>query len=299
MELIVEFLQIFKDLLHVACWVDQVGDAEVICAFLLSEAWSGHGHDAGLVHHLHAVDEVGLLALLLCTIDELLREVDTREAIHGALDLRARHLVHIVEGVRKEGSPLLETVKDRVSLWLVQVNTLSGLTADKWWVDHEIDGDLSDSVRAKLDRFKFVENLLGTIGQVVGLHVATAESTLSKHTFRYGVHWNELYFIVERRTHLVQNTPHWQELFALFVDVLLIDLVSHDQDVVCVADTDNVLQVFSAHDLSCRIARVDHDDGAGRDTVINSLCDKCLKRLGIETPVPIFVEIVRQELTVA
>ena len=104
------------------------------------------GHDASLVHHLHAIDEVGLLALLLCTIDELLREVHTREAIHGALDLRARHLVHIVEGVRKEGSPLLETVKDSVSLLLVQVDALSRLAANKWWVDHEIDGDLSDSV---------------------------------------------------------------------------------------------------------------------------------------------------------
>ena len=107
MEFIVEGCEVLKDLLHVARWVDQVGDAEVICAFLLSEAWSGHSHNAGLIHHLHAVDEVGLLALLLGAIDELLREVYAREAIHGTLDLCACHLVHIIEGAGKEGSPLL------------------------------------------------------------------------------------------------------------------------------------------------------------------------------------------------
>ena len=102
MECIVERLKIIKDLLHAARWVDQVGDAEVVGAFLLSKARPRHSHDTRLVHHLHAVDEVGLLALLLCTVNELLREVHAREAIHGALDLRARHLVHIVEGVCKE-----------------------------------------------------------------------------------------------------------------------------------------------------------------------------------------------------
>ena len=107
MEFIVEGGEVLKDLLHVARWVDQVSDTEVICALLLSEAWSGHSHNTGLVNHLHAVDEVGLLALLLCTIDKLLREVHAREAIHSALNLRARHLVHIVEGFSKEGSPLL------------------------------------------------------------------------------------------------------------------------------------------------------------------------------------------------
>ena len=228
MELIVEGSKVLKDLLHKASWVDQVGDAEVIGVILLSEAWSRHSHDAGLVHHLHAIDEVGLLALLLCTIDELLWEVDTREAIHSTLDLRARHLVHIVEGAGKESSPLLQTSKDSASLLLIQINTRGGLTTDKRWIDHKIDGDLPDSVWAKFNRFKFVEDLLGAIGQVVGLHVATTESTLSKHTFRYRVHWNELYLLVERCTHLVQYTPHRQEFSAFFVDVFLIDFISHN-----------------------------------------------------------------------
>ena len=38
MELIVEGSKVLKDLLHMASWVDQVGDAEVIGVILLSEA---------------------------------------------------------------------------------------------------------------------------------------------------------------------------------------------------------------------------------------------------------------------
>ena len=72
--------------------------------------------------------------------------MNTREAIHSALDLRARHLVHIVEGARKESSPLLQTGEDSTSLLLIQINTLGGLTTDKRWIDHKIDSDLPDSV---------------------------------------------------------------------------------------------------------------------------------------------------------
>ena len=57
-EIIIEFLQVLKDLLHVARWVDQVSDAEVVRALLLAETRPWHRHNPSLINHLEAVNEV-------------------------------------------------------------------------------------------------------------------------------------------------------------------------------------------------------------------------------------------------
>ena len=72
MELFIEFLEVFEHSLHMRGWRDQVCDPEMVSAVSLTEARARNGHDAGLVHHFHAVDEVWLLALVLCILEELL-----------------------------------------------------------------------------------------------------------------------------------------------------------------------------------------------------------------------------------
>ena len=99
MELVVKVLECLKYLLHVRCWVDQVCDSEVVCAFLLAEAATWHRHNTCLIYHLHAVNEVRLFALSLGILDKLLREMYLREPVHCSLNLSARYLLHIVEGV--------------------------------------------------------------------------------------------------------------------------------------------------------------------------------------------------------
>ena len=106
-ELVIELFEILEDFGHVAGGVDQVGDAEVIGAFLLSESWPWHRHDARLVNHLHAVDEVRGLSLLLGIVNELLWEVDLGEAIHGSFNLCARDLLHVVERIGQQLGALL------------------------------------------------------------------------------------------------------------------------------------------------------------------------------------------------
>ena len=71
MEIIVELFKTVKHLLHVASWVHQVCDSEMVRACCLSESRAWHCHNASLVHHLEAVDKVGLLALLFGLLDEL------------------------------------------------------------------------------------------------------------------------------------------------------------------------------------------------------------------------------------
>ena len=96
-ELLIELLEVLKDPLHVTRRVDQVGDAEVVSPLLLSETRPWHCHYTCLVHHLHAVDEVRLFALLVTVVDKLLRKMDLREAVHSSFDLCARDLLHIIE----------------------------------------------------------------------------------------------------------------------------------------------------------------------------------------------------------
>lgn len=81
---------------------DEVRNAEVVGARLLLEAAPRHRHYPRLVHQVHTVEEVGLHALRVRLVDELLAEVDAGEAIHAALYLRARHILHVVEGVLEE-----------------------------------------------------------------------------------------------------------------------------------------------------------------------------------------------------
>ena len=123
-EIFVELFKILQHLLHVTCWVHQIRDSKVIRALLLAEARPWHRHDARLVDHLEAVNEVGCLSLLFRFIDELLAKVYLWEAIHGTLNLRARHLLHIVEGAGEKRSALLEPVEDRIVLFRVLVNAL-------------------------------------------------------------------------------------------------------------------------------------------------------------------------------
>ena len=104
-EFIIELFQVIQHLLHMTSWIDQVGDSEVVSALLLPETGPWHGHNSRLVYHLETVNEVGSLAKLLSLIDELLTEVDLREPVHGPFNLRARHLLHIIECIfQQQGS---------------------------------------------------------------------------------------------------------------------------------------------------------------------------------------------------
>ena len=116
MEIFIELFKTLEHLLHVTSWVHQVRNSKMIGALLLAEAGPWHRHNARLIDHLKAVDEVRCLSLLFGLVDELLTKVYLWEAVHGALNLRARHLLHIVESAGEKLSTLLEPVEDRIVL---------------------------------------------------------------------------------------------------------------------------------------------------------------------------------------
>ena len=106
-EAIVEILERLHGFLHFFSRADKVSDAEVVCAFTLAEATAGHGHDASLVHHSHAVKEIGCKALSFSLFDELFWEIDPGEGVHGALNLVADNALTLVEHLCDQTSPVL------------------------------------------------------------------------------------------------------------------------------------------------------------------------------------------------
>jgi len=96
----------------------------------------------------------------------------------------------------------------------------------------------------------------------------------------------------------MKHLAHRNELHTLFIDVLLINLIGHNQDTVPVTNLNYLHQVFSLHNLSCWIARVDYNDSSGSEPIFLSLYYLFLESLRIKTPTFFFFQVVRYELSI-
>ena len=130
---------------------DQVRDAEMVRAISLSKATARHRHNSRLVDHLHAVQKVWLFASGQRFLDELLREVNLWERVHGTLDLRTGHVVHRIECIREQLGAFCKALLVRSSFLYVLPNTLVGVMFSVWWVDHQLDGKLAQGVAAEFN----------------------------------------------------------------------------------------------------------------------------------------------------
>ena len=70
---------------------------EVESALLLSEPAAGNDADTGRLEETHAVEIVGVLALLLRFVDGLLGQCDGWEEVHGAGGRGAADALHLLE----------------------------------------------------------------------------------------------------------------------------------------------------------------------------------------------------------
>lgn len=178
---VVEIIKTVKHDLHLLDWSHQVGDPEVVGAWLLLETASRNSHDASLVNHVHAVTEIGLDALLMGLVDELLREVNTWESVHGAFDFCAGDILHVVERRCQELGFVPESTVQHFVLTLVKFDSLSRLTLEAGRISHQLNSSLTDSIRAQLNRFELKHGGFSLWCEVVGLEVASAETTLAHH----------------------------------------------------------------------------------------------------------------------
>jgi len=180
----VEFIEGVHCALHLLVGRHKVCDSEMVRAFLLLEAAAGDCDDSGLVHHVHAVQEVGLLALLLRFVNELFAEVHLREAVHGALNRCAGDVFHRGQTFLQKCSLTLVLHVDVEVFVLVLIDTVSRLNAKPRWVAHQLDRSLTDCVSAQVHAFQLENKLKGLWWKVVALVVASAEATFAEHAFR-------------------------------------------------------------------------------------------------------------------
>ena len=122
-ELIVKCLQLVQGLCHPLRRSHQVSYSEMVLTFFLAEPGSGHGHDASLIHKVQTVEEVRLDAHVLGCLDGALGQVNPRERVHGALNLRASSVTHLVESLGEQFSTLTESVEDVTSLFLIEIHS--------------------------------------------------------------------------------------------------------------------------------------------------------------------------------
>ena len=159
MEFIIELFKVFEDLFHMRGWVHQISDSEVVCTFLLSKSWPRYCHDTGFIDHFHAINEVRLFILPFGLVNELLREMNSREGIHSSFNLGAAYLLHVIESIWEKLRAFSQTIKNLSPFALVLVDAIGWFSSNMGWVNHEIYTYLTNRVWTKFNRFEFVENL--------------------------------------------------------------------------------------------------------------------------------------------
>ena len=118
---------------------------------LLAKATTRYSHNASLIDHVHAVHEVGWDMLLLSSSQSLVGKVDLREGIHGAFNIVAGSVIHVIESLRQQASSLLEPVVDASVLSLELLDASARLLTELRRIGHKISSHLSDGVRAELN----------------------------------------------------------------------------------------------------------------------------------------------------
>lgn len=269
----------------------------MVGAGLLLETAPGNSHYTSLVDHVHAVEEVRLLALSVSLINELLGEVDPGETVHGSLDLGARNVLHVVEGFSQKLGLGLESAKQLLVFSIILVYAGIGLRAILRWVDHQFNCGLANCVGAKFDGLELEDQRFGLFGEVVGLEVATTEAALSHHAFRHGVEGDQLDRVAVGLAQIVEGLAHGDELGRVLVDVGLVDLVREDHDAVLVAQLDDGGEVLLLHNLASGVSRVDHDDGTGAEALLNRLDYLGFEASSVQAPVLLLLEVVREQLS--
>mmetsp|Transcript_14532 Transcript_14532/g.24802 ORF Transcript_14532/g.24802 Transcript_14532/m.24802 type:complete len:422 (-) Transcript_14532:368-1633(-) len=290
-EPLIELLQRLERLGHLLSWGHQIGDPVVEGALLLAKATSGDGHDSRFVDEVHAVHEVRRHVKPLGLSPRLLGELDTGEAVHGALDFLALGVNHLVEGLREQLRPLLEALLDLTLLPFEELEALGALPALPRRVHHEGGRYLPHRVGAEVNRFQFEQDVLREQVEVVSLHVASSETAFAHEAFGDGVHGDEFDVVPVGLSHLVQHPSEADEgAFLLVVDIVLVDLVRQHDQVLLVGNLEDVFDVFAAEHISGGVAGVDDDDGAQVDAEVLGRLDPLVNVARVYSPILIFVQ---------
>jgi len=265
----------------------QEGDTEVISSLTLTEARARNDTDASCLEKGKGVEGVRRHVLSLGSFDGLGRKNDAWEEVHGTRWLRASEALEGIDSATQlEGTTLKRLDDIGLLLHVKLIGGISGLGR----IDHAVKDDLTQGVGAEADGDHLVEHGVNLREEVIKLDVATTVTTLAKEALGDRVEAGKLETLENVVAHVVSNLTEAGELGTIIVEVLLIHLISKEDQTALDAETDDILHALDAEDLSSGVVGIDHDES----TALNALCSGVLIDLvegsRLKTPASILVE---------
>jgi len=265
----------------------QESDTEVISAFTLTKARAGDNTDTSCFEESKRIEGISRDVSSLSSFDSLRRQSDAGEEVHGTRRLGASEALKGVDSTTQLDSTTLERLDDIILLLLVElIRGLSGLGR----IDHAVHDELTHGVGAEGDGLHLIEHGLDVREEVIELNVATTVTTLAEEALGDGVEAGNLDALPDILTHLISNLTEAGELGTILVEVLLVHLISKEDDATLDAEADNVLHALDAENLTSGVVRVDHDETTADDAVGSGLLVAAIEVSGNQRPAIILVE---------
>mmetsp|Transcript_31435 Transcript_31435/g.83722 ORF Transcript_31435/g.83722 Transcript_31435/m.83722 type:complete len:317 (-) Transcript_31435:766-1716(-) len=258
---------------HQLLLLRQYGEAQMEGSCALPEAVARHGDDAQVLQQLECIQCVWLLSLAFRVRNELRRQIDLREGVHGSLYRHALHARDLVQLVEDELSLLFQSGQNRVLLPCEEhhrgVPCICQISLAVGRVCHRGHHCLPDRVRAQSHGKELVKLLVHALVDVVQVHVAAPQAALPIVTLGDRMEGEELCL----RPQLVQDLAKTEEGLLLdrtvpctcgilVVNVFLVDLICQNREILLLRQLHDVLNGRLREHVPSRVARVDHRDAA-------------------------------------
>mmetsp|Transcript_143215 Transcript_143215/g.399242 ORF Transcript_143215/g.399242 Transcript_143215/m.399242 type:complete len:295 (-) Transcript_143215:567-1451(-) len=261
-------------------------------AILLLEGGAGRDCDQGVLQEFQAVEQVGRLAQLLRCSHGSCRHLDPWEGVHGPIHWLARDARDGIEGLAHRVGAACEGILQCGTLQ--SVGLVGSVTRPRRvhiaaHCNHAGDG------WTQVDAHKLVQVAPHGLVHVVEVQVAPADATLACRALRGGVETHELLVLCVRRAHLAEHLVAGRE-GDFPVHVLLVDLVSEQQQAVRIRKAHQVLQLLRAEALARGVARVDENNGSHLDPLGPGSLQRLAQAVHAEPPARLFVQVVAHEL---
>jgi len=263
------------------------GDAEVISSFTLTKTRARNNTDTSGLKKGKRIEGISRHVGSFSSFNGLWWKCNAGEEIHGTRRLGAGETFKGVDGTAQLDSTTLERLNDVVLLLLIElIRGISRLGR----INHAVHDNLTHGVGAESDGNHLVEHGMDLREEVVELDVATTMAALTKEALGDGVETGNFNALPDVVAHVVSNLTETDELCTIIVHVLLVHLISKEDEAALDAETDNFLHAFNAENLAGWVVGIDHNKTTAFDALGGSLLVAALKLGGREGPASLLVE---------
>ena len=231
----------------------QASEPKVSLSIFLSKPITGNGTNTSLIQQRVRIERIRRATGLLCCFDRPRGEVQPGEEVQRAWGRRAGHTRERIEPGSHRHRTRRQSLVDRVRLLLPErVALVPGLG----WPHHAVDADLATYGHAKVDADHLVEQRDRLIWDVGDFKVAPPSSAFAGDALGDGVEGDERGVRVEHAHDLLERG---ERVRVTGVDVGLVHLVRHKDDVVLLAQLDEALLLVEGENRTNGVAGVNND----------------------------------------